>query len=141
MFFEHKYKRELDVYNTLGAVLVCVAIIGLSVFACAPFTRSSWYLTRAMHAYEDGDLELGDKLFAEAEKRRHSTEGGTRLLTHIEVWRRYHEGQPKTFNVEILRLPLTHPKLIDDARFEGRPFAFLRDPEVPESLEPVNEGD
>ncbi|MCA8914352.1 MAG: rhomboid family intramembrane serine protease [Planctomycetes bacterium] len=141
MFFEHKYKRELDLYNSLAAALVCVAIAGLTAFACAPFTRSTWYATRALHAYEDGDLERGDELLQEARGRNHTRAGEQNLLTHLTVWRRFHEELPKVYDMDALRLPLTHAAGITSSISPGMPYNFLRDPDAPEPLEPVDTGD
>lgn len=140
MFFEHRYRRELDIYHKLGAALVCASIVLLLAFCIAPFTRSSWYAARALRAYESGDIQRGDGLLADAEKRNRANEGSRRLLNHLRTWRKGHDLLPRQYTVEVLRLPLTHAQGIPGAvRPDGRVEAYRYLPaleEVPESLEP-----
>jgi len=136
MFFEHRYKRELDIYHMLAAGMVVVAIVGLTAFSIFPFTRGTWYATRAMKAYESGDLDAGDELLSEARNHKHGHPGAKMLLTHLEIWRRY-QGIDDKYDKDVLRYPLTHPDGIDVPGGENLPYTFVKDPEAgdAESLE------
>ena len=129
MFFEHKYKREMDIYHVISVVMAGVAIVALGVFASAPVTRSSWYATRAMHAYEDGDMGLGDQLMREAKTRKHAQPGAQKLLAHVEYWRSFYDSRPNSEGIQLLNLPLTHESEVQIRGQvfggEGREFAFL----------------
>jgi membrane associated rhomboid family serine protease len=140
MFFEHRYRRELDIYHKLGAALVCAAIVLLLAFSIAPFTRSSWFAARALRAYEAGDMEAGDRLLAEADKRNRANEGSRKLLNHLHTWRTGHELLPQQYTVALLRRALTHPRGVPGiVGPDGRvlPFWYLPSlEEASESLEP-----
>lgn len=139
VFFEHRYRRELDIYHKSSAAMVCVAIVLLLAFASAPFTRASWHGTRALRAYESGNLEEGDRLLQTAENKNRSNEGTRKLLTHLKTWRKGHGLLPHQYNVEVLRWPLTHPQGIVGIREMADvmvPYWYLPAlDETPESLE------
>jgi membrane associated rhomboid family serine protease len=141
VFFEHRYARQLDIYHKLSAGVVVAAVVLLLAFASAPFTRASWYGARALRAFENGEFERGDQLLAQAKGRNMSQEGAVRLLTHLRVWRRYHETRPEEYDVAALRMALTHPALIEGGEAAGQPFAFLIDPEAHAPLEAARDTD
>jgi membrane associated rhomboid family serine protease len=140
VFFEHRYARQLDIYHKIAAAVVVLVVAGLCAFASFPMTRASWYGAQALRAYEDGDFERGDDLLARARGKRHGSDGATRLLTHVRVWRRFHEMLPDQFTIEVLRYPLTHPRLIEEPGMPDMPFHFLIDPDSVEP-EPLESGD
>jgi membrane associated rhomboid family serine protease len=124
VFFEHRYMRNLDIFHKLGFGLMIVLIAGLSVFACFPVTRGSWHAAQALRAYEHGDFERGDKLLAQAQQRPMRDDGTRLLIQHLRVWRAGHERNPREFDMQVLRWPLTDAS----RRVEGRPFDFLAMP-------------
>jgi hypothetical protein len=136
IFFEHRYARQLDIYHKLSAGLVAVAILLLLAFASVPFTRASWWGTRAMHAYEAGDFERGDELLAEARRRNMGHEGAAAFITHVRVWRRDYSD-----DIESLRWALTHPGLIKGGAADGMPATFLIDPETAVTLDEARNPD
>lgn len=141
IFFEKRYARQLDIYHKLSVGVVIAAVLLMLAFAAAPFSRASWYGTRAMHAYENGDLEAGDQLLEQARGRKLDQDGARKLMTHLRVWRRYHESRPQEFDVETLRLPLTHPGLIQTGEAAGMPYTFLLDPNAPTPLDADSDTD
>ena len=137
MFYEHRYKRELDIYHILAAGMIAVAIVCLTAFSVYPFTRGSLYAVQALKAYENDDLEKGDALLDEAKSHSHGKQGTKLLLTHLEVWRRNQPHNSKEFDKDSLRWPLTHPDGVDYADARGMPWTFLIEDktDAPESLE------
>ncbi len=138
MFFEHRYLRTLDIYHKLGAGLIALVIVGLSVFACVPFTRASWYGAQALRAYENGALTRGDELLDQAEDRNVRDDGTHKLLTHLKSWRVGNTLNPREYDTEVLRLPLTHARPIEiDGRTIDMPFTYLKDLSTPSNPEPL----
>lgn len=135
IFFEHRYRKELDIYHRVAAGAVTIAAVALCIFACFPITRASWYGAQALRAYENDDYERGDELRAEAKSRRGGNEGTSNLLTHLRLWREKHESQPNKYTKEVLRYPLTHPNFVDVPEAEQLPFTFLIPTDEAESLE------
>ena len=80
-------------------------------------------------------------MLEQAKTHNHTRSGEVALLTHLTVWREYHAVNPKSYDTDALRLPLTHANGIDLSEAEGRAFDFLRDPNTPESLEPADADD
>lgn len=128
VFFEHRYRKELDIYHYISAVSVVVASIALCVFACFPVTRASWYGAQALRAYEQMDYDRGDELMQQARSKRQGNQGTSFLLTHLRVWRSYHAAGSPEATVEVLRYPLTHPEMIEIPGHPDAPFHFLKDP-------------
>lgn len=140
IFFEHRYRRELDIYHKLGATLVCASIALLLAFCIAPFTRSSWYAARSLRAFESGNMETGDQLLTTAEKKNRANEGSRKLLTHLHTWRKWNAADPDEFSIEILRWPLTHTRGLAGTEAAGQVVPYWYLPaleEQPESLEPA----
>jgi hypothetical protein len=125
VFYEHRYKRNLDLYHKLSVGMVGVATVLLVAFACAPFTRASWHAAQALRAYDANDFDAGDKLLADA-KRKPVRDAGSRLLVrHLELWRAEKSGA-HGFEKRVLRLPLTHAGGVEIAGSEDIPFTFLK---------------
>jgi membrane associated rhomboid family serine protease len=138
VFFEHRYMRSLDLYHKLGVGVLLVAIVGLSVFACAPFTRATWYATQALRAYENGNYQRGDELLRSAKERIARDDGTHKLLIHLRVWREGNQENPREYNNDVLRLPLTHPRPFEiDGATLDMPFTYLKDRSTPENPEPL----
>lgn len=122
IFYEHRYKRELDIYHKLSVGLLALGIAAVVAFACVPITRASWHACQAIRAYESGDNEAGDAHFATARTKRARDEGSKNLLEHLALWTRTHER-----DLNELRAPLTHPEglIIDGRRVPEMPFSYL----------------
>lgn len=122
VFYEHRHKRELDIYHKLSVAVLALGIIGAAVFACVPFTRASWHACNAIRAYERGDDAAGDAHFATARGKRARDAGSRDLLEHLELWTLSPER-----DLNELRAPLTHPEglVIDGRRVPEMPFSFL----------------
>jgi len=127
VYFEHRYTRKLDLYHHLGVGIMALGIALLVAFACAPFTRASWYGARALRAFEAGEAERGDDLLQQAEKRRQRDEGTKKFIHHLRVWREANRAEPEAATIEVLRYPLTHPRGIGGDDGETRWFDYVRD--------------
>ncbi len=107
IYLEYRYSRKADVFHHASAGVVLVLVLGFAVYAVYPWHRGNLYAGQAMAAYKRNDMQAGDALVQEA-KRRGVSDGGANLLQHLQLWRRYHDQNPKSFNTDVLLWPLTH---------------------------------
>jgi membrane associated rhomboid family serine protease len=129
IYFEHLWRKQVDIYHHLTAGLVGVAVVGLCLVSVFAPTRAAPQLVQALKAYEQGDFERGDELIEEAPSRR-MDDGATQLLEHLRTWRRANLSNPEEFDNAMLRWPLSHREPLGTVRVRGpfgereRPRAF-----------------
>lgn len=130
-YFELRYARRADLYHHLSAAALVVIVLAAGVYAAYPWHRGSLHAGRALAAYERGELELGDTLLARA-KARGAGGSGASLVRHLELWREGNQSNPREFDLDVLRWPLTPRRLpppetatpvflTDDMIVTGRP--------------------
>jgi membrane associated rhomboid family serine protease len=134
IYFEHLWRKQVDIYHHLTAGLVGVAVVGLCVASVLAPTRATPQLVRALNAYDQGEFERGDRLVETATDKR-LDEGATLLLNHLKLWREANASNPEEFDNAVLRWPLTHREPLGITRVRGTfgerewpiPHQFLTD--------------
>ncbi len=107
IYLEYRYSRKADMFHHASAGVVLVLVLGFAVYAVYPWHRGNLYAGRALAAYQRDDMQAGDALVQEA-ARRGVSGGGSLLLQHLQLWRKYHALNPKSFNQQVLLWPVTH---------------------------------
>jgi membrane associated rhomboid family serine protease len=130
LYFELRYARRTDLYHHLAAAVLGLAVLAGAAWAAWPWPRGHHLAARALAAYENGDLARGDELLARA-RSRGLDGGGAKLARHLELWRQGNQANPRVFDLNVLRRPLTHPQ--GDETLRHRYWDFLDD----ESFAPV----
>lgn len=110
LYFELRYARRADLYHHLSAAALVAIVLAATIYAAFPWHRGAWHAGRALAAYERGDLELGDSLLARA-RSRGTSGGGASLTRHLELWREGNRSNPREFDLQVLRWPLTPRRL------------------------------
>lgn len=110
VFYERKMSRRASTNDHATYWLVIVGVPLLTIYSCVPFNRAGYIAVQALKAYESGDLERGDELVknAGAQENRWDSTGKAALLEHLRAWRVGQKVNPREFDEDALKWPLTH---------------------------------